>query len=177
MPGEAGHCPCCIIHIMSLKRKRKERIPELKNPGDSESEWCSPGSIEQQLDMCESGSLRGDDILHSHGLPDSDYNGDPIELDEFQTGGMENNWQMDLSEEDREGDEMSGDEHSSGIEGGEPEIERQLHIQTGLPGDRTWHEEHQTTSTAEESPHIPTTETTGLPEETIIPFRPRRRKS
>ncbi len=87
--------------------------------------------------MCESGSLRGDDILHSHGLPIREYTDTPPDLDQI----LNDNWNIDLSEENREGDEMTGDDHSSGLEGGEPEIENQPHIMTGLPGDRTLHEE------------------------------------
>lgn len=119
-----------------IRKKRKELIAERKHPGDPEPAWCSPGSIEQKLDMCEEGSLRGDDILHSHGQEPAKYTGDPAELDTL----LNENWEMDLAEEDREGDEMSGDEHSSGMDGGETEIEGQPHISTGLPGDRTRHE-------------------------------------
>jgi hypothetical protein len=79
---------------------------------------CKPGSIEQQLDMCEEGDLRGDEILHSHGS-ESKKRGKTIEkkpldrlMDEFSA---------DLSEPAREGDEMSGDEHSSGLQGDAPD--------------------------------------------------------
>lgn len=117
--------------------KRKERIAERKHPGDPEPEWCSPGSIEQELDMCETGSLRGDDILYRHGIEPPQYTGDPRELDRVIGKGEDENWEVDLSEEDREGDEMSGDEHSSGLEGGESELESQPNIASGLPGDLT----------------------------------------
>lgn len=70
----------------------------------------------------------------------SGYTGYPRPLDKV----IEENFQVDLSEEDREGDEMSGDEHSGGLQGGEPDIEHQRHIETGLPGDRTEHEEMET---------------------------------
>lgn len=71
--------------------------------------------------MCETGELRGDEILHeSRAQP-----------------GM----RIDMSEENREGDEMSGDEHSSGLQGGEPELESQPHIDSGIPGDETRLEE------------------------------------
>jgi len=120
-----------------IRPKRKERISERKHPGDPEPEWCSPGSIEQELDMCETGSLRGDDILYRHGVEPLQYTGDPQELDLIIGQGEDANWEVDLSEEDREGDEMSGDEHSSGLEGGEPELESQPNIASGLPGDRT----------------------------------------
>lgn len=139
---------------MVTRRKRNERIAERKNPGDPEPDWCSPGSIEQELDMCETGSLRGDDILHSHGRDPAPYTGDPQDLSEL----IDENWEMDLAEEDREGDEMSGDEHSSGLEGGEPELESQPNIATGLPGDRTRREDRELR--AEEPTH---------PEEKEIP--------
>ncbi len=119
-----------------MRQKRKERLPQRLHPGDREHELCSPGSIEQELDMCESGSLRGDDILHSHGRVAPTSSGDPLELDQL----MNEFWNMDLSEEGREGAEMSGDEHSLGLDGGESEISGQPHISTGLPGDRTLHE-------------------------------------
>jgi hypothetical protein len=44
---------------------------------------------------------------------------------------------VDMSEVDREGDEMSGDEHSSGMQGGESEERNHAHIQSGLPGEET----------------------------------------
>lgn len=53
---------------MMLRKKPKTAIPERLNPGDPEPEWCSPGSIEQQLDMCEEGDLRGEEISHLHGI-------------------------------------------------------------------------------------------------------------
>ena len=138
-----------------IRRKRKELNPELKNPGDREPDWCSPGSIEQELDMCEQGSLRGDEILHSHGKDPLTYTGNPPELDLI----INENWETDLAEEDREGDEMSGDEHSSGLEGGEPELASQPHISTGLPGDRTRREEEKIQS--EGSTHLEEEEEAG----------------
>ncbi|OFZ55638.1 MAG: hypothetical protein A2428_14895 [Bdellovibrionales bacterium RIFOXYC1_FULL_54_43] len=109
-------------------RKRRD-IPERLNPGDPEPLEGSPGSIEQQLDMSETGELRGDEILHSHGnLPSEDPDlEDPNE--------MLTNFHFDMAEEGREGDEMSGDDHSSGLQGGEREMENQDHIASGLPGD------------------------------------------
>jgi hypothetical protein len=116
-----------------LRKRPKERFAELKTPGDPEPEKGSPGSIEQQLDMCESGSLRGDEILHHHGqteevapLPEIP----PVDL-------LMNRFQMDLAEENREGDELSGDDHSGGLQGGERELTGQRHINTGMPGDLT----------------------------------------
>lgn len=46
-------------------------------------------------------------------------------------------FEMNLSEENREGDEMSGDEHSLGPQGRESELMDPSHIGTGIPGDRT----------------------------------------
>jgi hypothetical protein len=115
-----------------LRKKLKSRIPHLKAPGDPEPEYCSPGSIEQQLDMCEEGELRGDEIEHrTEGLatPDEPRSDDPMEVvDEMNT------YEMNFSERDREGDEMSGDDHSSGLQGGEAELEHQRHIDSGIPG-------------------------------------------
>ena len=92
-------------------RKRKPQIDEAT---------CPAGSLEQQLDMCESGSLRGEEQLR-------EYTDHPL-------------FEEDMAEEDREGDEMSGDEHSNGLQGGESELESQ-ESSSGLPGDETRVEE------------------------------------
>jgi len=60
------------------------------------------GSIEQHLDMCEKGPYRGDEILHHHGLDSS-------------TDGPYLNYRVDMSEENREGMELSGEDHSVGL--------------------------------------------------------------
>jgi hypothetical protein len=140
---------------MTLRKKPQERLPFLLHPGDPETEWGSPGSIEQELDMCEKGTLRGDDILHSHGMTGSGYESTQPDLEKV----FDRVWRMDLSEENREGDEMTGDEHSSGLEGGETELERQSN---GLPGDRTRHEERE----------YQLVEQTEYPEEIEIPKAP-----
>ena len=129
---------------MTVRKRKKETLSERLHPGDPEPDWCSPGSIEQKLDMCETGRLRGDDILHSHGVEAVEYNGNPLEMDQV----MNQNWGMDLSEVDREGDEMSGDEHSSGLAGSESELEGQPNIATGLPGDLTKRQEMEAQSDA-----------------------------
>src|SRR4051812_34893136 len=115
-----------------LKQRPKEWLPEREDPGENEPEYCSPGSIEQGLDMCETGTLRGDEILHHHGILQTNMepDQDPVELDTL----LEENYRVDLAEEDREGADMSGDEHSSGLQGGESELAGQLHIDTGIPG-------------------------------------------
>ncbi len=100
-----------------LHKKRKEQIPELLEPGANEPEFCTPGSIEQQLDMCEEGSLRGDEILHHHG--------EEREVEataETPVDRLMDRYQMNMAEEGREGDELSGDEHSSGLQGSDPEL-------------------------------------------------------
>jgi hypothetical protein len=82
--------------------------------------------------MNESGPLRGDEILHHHGLPDpaSRPDGDPLPL---AADRMEENYQVDMSEEGREGDEESGDEHSSGFQGEDLDEGNT----NGLPGEMT----------------------------------------
>jgi hypothetical protein len=87
--------------------------------------------IRQHLDMEESGPLRGDDILHRHGRASRSSPEDQ----------MFENFQVDMSEENREGDEMSGDDHSSGLQGGDSELNPQPVAQSGLPGERTDDEE------------------------------------
>jgi hypothetical protein len=123
-----------------MKKILPRDLPVRKNPGDDEPLRCTPGSIEQQLDMCEGeDSLRGDDILYSHGK-DSDIDAwDTAEIPELiELLEMEH---IDMSEPSREGDEDSGDNHSAGLQGGEPELTEQPHIETGLPGDMTGKEE------------------------------------
>ena len=115
-----------------LKSRKKELIPERKRPGDREPEVCSPGSIEQQLDMCEEGSLRGDEVSRRTAhlpTPNEPASEDPADvLDEF------NSFQVTMSERDREGDELTGDEHSSGLQGEESELSNQPSIDSGIPG-------------------------------------------
>lgn len=124
------------------KKRRKEWLDERNHPGDPSPERGAPGSIEQQLDMVEEGSLRGDQILHSHGVtPPGDMRsrlGEPLGADELMA---EQAFNLDLSEEMREGAELSGDEHSSGLQGDESELRSQPHMDSGLPGDGTRHEE------------------------------------
>lgn len=100
------------------------------------NEECAPESPEQKLDMCETGSLRGDEIERSHGLK-TPKNPHPTMND----NQMESNFQVDMSEEGREGDEESGDEHSSGLQGDEQQ-ELQYddefgEADAGLPGEMT----------------------------------------
>lgn len=118
---------------MLMRRRKRQFVEIISSSDDIEAAPRPlraderPGSITQQLDMNESGPLRGDEILHHHGLPDpaGRPDGDPMPL---AADRMEHNYQVNMSEEGREGDEESGDEHSSGLQGGE---------NNGLPGDMT----------------------------------------
>jgi hypothetical protein len=96
---------------MGVRREREEPLP------------CEPGSIEQQLDMCETGPLRGDEIEHHHGLREEN--------------DIEHNFEVDMAEPDREGAELSGDEHSSGYQGDEEDLRHQANVSEGLPGDES----------------------------------------
>jgi hypothetical protein len=126
----------------SLKRYPKERYPERRSPGDPEPEDGLPGSIEQQLDMSEEGSLRGDEILHHHGVEpegqDLAREGELLGVDQLMA---RNAYEIDMAEESREGSELSGDEHSGGLNGGDSELQSQPHLSSGLPGEQTRHEE------------------------------------
>src|SRR5690349_16463966 len=74
--------------------------------------------IEQYLDMLENGPLRGDEVQFHHGIePTNSKSADLVDL-------MEDNYNVDMAENNREGDELAGDEHSSGFQGDED----------GLPG-------------------------------------------
>ncbi|NDD90681.1 hypothetical protein EBZ37_01130, partial [bacterium] len=113
----------------AIKRRPKELYPERRDPGDPEPEFGLPGSIEQQLDMCEDGSLRGDDLLHRHGLnPPAEelaFEGELLGVDELMA---RNPYEIDMAEEGREGSEWSGDEHSRGLQGGDSELQSQPHL-------------------------------------------------
>ncbi|OFZ18104.1 MAG: hypothetical protein A2X94_13955 [Bdellovibrionales bacterium GWB1_55_8] len=106
---------------------KRRNIPERQDPGEAEPLPCSPGSIEQQLDMCEDGELRGDEVLHSHGLQKNE------KADLSSEDSMRTNFSVDMSEVDREGDEMSGDEHSLGLQGDEQQ-ELANQTESGIPG-------------------------------------------
>lgn len=117
---------------MATKPKANKNNTDTPWPLGRDPEPGEAGSIEQQLDMLEEGNLKGDLVLgHRDDLPEN--SDDAIEdVDE-----MMNNYRIDMAETSREGDEESGDEHSSGLQGGEPDIENQEHIETGMPGDMT----------------------------------------
>src|SRR5690349_20702858 len=121
----------------SLKKKEEPKDTRHSRPeyGTLPFSLGSPGrsgSIEQQLDMCEGEkSPRGDEVMHSAHLRSTPEE----ELYEKAT------YEVDLSDENREGDEMSGDDHSNGMEGGDAELANQEHIHRGMPGDETSEQE------------------------------------
>ena len=80
------------------------------------------GTLRQHLDMIEPGvgpwqgeGPRGDDVEHRIPHPSRPVDSDPLPFD-----AVLNRWEMTLSEDNREGDEMSGDEHSIGQQGDDP---------------------------------------------------------
>jgi len=122
------------IKNMAHNTKKKVELVSTEEL-DPRSRYSPPsraGSIEQQLDMIENGELRGDEILHSHGVK-ARTNPHPT-LTEDQ---MQRNYRIDMSEEGREGDEESGDEHSSGFQGEDEGITFKGEQDTGLPGEMT----------------------------------------
>jgi hypothetical protein len=101
---------------MKNRKSTTERIiPDREPPPNA------PGSIEQQLDMCEAGPLKGDEISHERS----------------RARGLADGAILDT---DRETVEMTGDDHSLGLQGGEEELKHQPHIHSGVPG--TEEEEH-----------------------------------
>ena len=117
-------------------RKGQKKVDEIErsNFRDDQAGYCSPGSIEQQLDMCETGALRGDQISHDHGMEGSD---DLPSSDQALDKILNQYYEPDLAEQSREGDEMSGDEHSSGLQGEDSEFTDQGQLDTGLPRDES----------------------------------------
>lgn len=130
-------------------RKLNENKPRIETisledfPGGGEKGSASsayrdyrPGSIEQQLDMCESGPLRGDDLLHNHGIQERTNPHPTLNPDQ-----MESNYRIDMSEENREGAEESGDEHSMGLQGDAMQElqfdDRYGDSDAGIPGEMT----------------------------------------
>jgi hypothetical protein len=111
------------------------------------------GTIEQQLDMNERGPLKGDDVLRE---PNQARLHEPAEADSLRTeipddettlppldpDKMVHNYNVDMSEEGREGDEESGDEHSAGLQGSDQQElqydDREVdHADSGVPGEMT----------------------------------------
>jgi hypothetical protein len=104
------------------------------DPPPSESR---AGSIEQHLDMMEQGPLRGDESLRLHRMKDRLSDRPSLSL-----WLLEHNYQVDMSEETREGDEESGDEHSSGLQGADQQelqydTEGPEDSDSGAPGEMT----------------------------------------
>lgn len=111
--------------------RRRKNIEDLEGQTVNPRSESRAGSISQQLDMNETGPLRGDEILHHHGLPDPTSRSDGGILP-LTPERMEENYHVDMSEDHREGDEESGDEHSSGLQGEDPDFP-----DSGLPGEMT----------------------------------------
>jgi len=88
----------------------------------------------QQLDMSEEGAIRGGDVEQAHGhLEESaspNEGHDPLAVDEL----IARHHRGDISEPDREGDDLSGDEHSAGLQGDESELQSQAHLDSDVPG-------------------------------------------
>jgi hypothetical protein len=91
---------------------------------------CRPGSIERDLDMCEGPAFRSEDILHGNKA-------------HSERGPLGAGFRVDESEGKREGAEESGDEHSAGYQGDEPELINQDNVDSGLPGALTEEEERE----------------------------------
>lgn len=73
--------------------------------GKDSKRKCRSGSTARNLDMCEGKAVRGDEISQEpHEDPD-------------EQGPLGAGYHTDMSERAREGDEESGDEHSSGYQG------------------------------------------------------------
>ena len=130
------------MHV-SRKVSETRNIPERLHPGEPEPTTGSPGSIEQQLDMVENGDLRGDQVLHDHGTDEEqeDFEIRPDHATPIDILMARNNYEMNLGEPDREGVEMSGDDHTYGLQGGEQELHHQPHIDSGIPGEESEKEE------------------------------------
>jgi hypothetical protein len=73
--------------------------------GKGSKRKCRSGSTARDLDMCEGDALRGDEISQEKRENTEDQ------------GPLGAGYRTDMSERDREGDEESGDEHSSGYQG------------------------------------------------------------
>jgi hypothetical protein len=97
---------------MSAHIQKIYSVSDLNAGPRPETARSRSGSIEQQLDMNEKGPLRGDEISHHHGRPQERNETLPELTDEL----MEENFHVDMAEDGREGDEESGDAHSSGLQ-------------------------------------------------------------
>ncbi|HUP57139.1 MAG TPA: hypothetical protein VM598_06780 [Bdellovibrionota bacterium] len=98
-----------------------------------------PTSIEHQLDMEEAETaVTGDRLSRGDVRPlfTRQEDRDPRDATEIS-----DEMNMDMSEGDREGSEQSGDDHSSGLQGSDPDLRGQPHISSGYPGEETEDEE------------------------------------
>ena len=107
-----------MTQAASRKSSRPKRAPQPEQLGERQHAWRPDADIAWHLDMVEPGEERSDR--------------DPKTLNR-----VTERFEMDMSEADREGDEQSGDDHSSGLQGADPEEANQPHIQRGLPGEET----------------------------------------
>jgi hypothetical protein len=114
-------------HLKKIKSPRVLHLIDVQQADHPYTGRSRRGSIEQHLDMIESGPLRGDEILHHHGIPERLDPRPPLD-DRL----LEENYHPDMSEESREGDEESGDEHSSGLQGSD---QQELQYDRDSPGD------------------------------------------
>jgi hypothetical protein len=73
--------------------------------GKDSKRKCRSGSTARDLDMCEGKALKGDEISQEQ------------HENKEEQGPLGAGYQTDMSERSREGDEESGDEHSSGYQG------------------------------------------------------------
>jgi hypothetical protein len=135
---------------MNESKKKKATAQPKRSP---KGEWSDrvtlpeaadrnePGSIEQQLDMVENGpGPRGDNLLRHHGQTFDDKR-DPNFIKELEGDEMLQNFHIDMSESNREGDEMSDDDHSAGLQGEDSEFKDQPTFDDELPGEETEKEE------------------------------------
>lgn len=108
---ETHDLPSIQFETQRLNARADERLSEI------------PTSIEQLLDMNETSGLKGEEITHEKA---------PKTVEEE---GEYTLYQMNMAEEGREGDEETGDDHSSGLQGGDSELTDQENIRSGLPGE------------------------------------------
>lgn len=126
---------------MKNRSREKKEDTAVQRLADPRTDFDADAEA-QHLDMIESDDSRkprGDadlfDAPDDLGEPDSQGDELPLAVDH-----MIHNFHFDMAEDRREGDDMSGDEHSSGLQGGDVEpVRRHGHnkISTGIPGDAT----------------------------------------
>lgn len=107
---------------MTKAAPRKSNRPKPEPLAEREHAWRPDNDIARHLDMVEPGEEAAD-------------------RDPKAFNRVNERMEMDMSEADREGDEQSGDDHSSGLQGTDPEEANQPHVQRGLPGEETTDDE------------------------------------